>query len=170
MLARLCPRSRQFALRPALEDHHAERRYGDVEQVRPAVARDRRRTDAAQVALAAPPVQGCIAVQHLLPAAALGHAAHASSLLGAATGVREEIGAPLAPADRQDYESTVATVRSALDHAFLPAWAAGRAMRLEQVVHTALGRAAAAASLTIESSTQHGLSPAMTGAILDGGS
>jgi len=69
---------------------------------------------------------------------ALGDATHAARLLGAASALRDRIGAPVLPADRPDYERTVTAVRSALTHAFQPAWETGQALPLDQVVTTIL--------------------------------
>jgi non-specific serine/threonine protein kinase len=62
----------------------------------------------------------------------------AAKLSGAATALREAIGAPLAPVDRTRHEQTVATARDNLaTEAFLAAWEAGRAMSSEQLVEAA---------------------------------
>jgi predicted ATPase len=63
----------------------------------------------------------------------------AARLFGAAELVRQEIGAPLPPSEREDYERDVTAARSRLsDEAFAAEWAAGRAMPLEQAVSFAL--------------------------------
>ena len=68
-----------------------------------------------------------------------GRAERATRLLGAAEALREEVGAPLPPADRARYERSVAAVRAGLDEeTFESAWAQGRAMPLEQAVAYAL--------------------------------
>jgi hypothetical protein len=60
-------------------------------------------------------------------------------LLGAAEALRAAIGLPLPPAERPDYERTVAAARAQLDEAaFATAWAQGRAMSLDQLVAYAL--------------------------------
>jgi hypothetical protein len=60
---------------------------------------------------------------------------HAARLFGATEAVREALGAPVPPSERADYERHVAAVRAALDAA---AWAAGRAMALEDAIVLAL--------------------------------
>ena len=60
-------------------------------------------------------------------------------LLGAAEGLREEIGASLPPADHDQHEGTVTTLRAELgEELFAAAWAEGRAMSLEEAVEFAL--------------------------------
>ncbi len=55
--------------------------------------------------------------------------------LAAAAGVRDRIGAPLAPADRVAWERDVATVRRHLgERGFAAAWAGGAAMSLQAVI------------------------------------
>ncbi len=72
-------------------------------------------------------------------AAALGHLARAARLFGAAEAVRDALGAPQGPVDRQDHDRTVAGVRAALGaDALATAWVAGRALPLEQAVAEAL--------------------------------
>src|SRR5205807_9482260 len=59
----------------------------------------------------------------------------AARLFGAAEGLREAMGAPLPPADRAEHDRSVAAVRAALvEEAFAAAWAAGRAMPLEEAI------------------------------------
>jgi len=82
-------------------------------------------------------------------ACALGEATHAARLLGAASALRDRIGAPVLPADRPDYERTLSAVRSALAHAFQPAWETGQALPLDQVVTTLLTNEKAARSLPL---------------------
>lgn len=61
---------------------------------------------------------------------------------GAAEALREEIGVPLPPDDRADYDRSVATARLRLDDAqFTADWEAGRGMRLEDAVAEALALA-----------------------------
>ena len=63
----------------------------------------------------------------------------AARLLGAATGVRETIGAPLPAYERAEHDAAVDHVRALLDRAaFSAAWADGRAMTLEQAIEYAL--------------------------------
>ena len=66
-------------------------------------------------------------------------AVRAARLLGAATGQFEAIGAAMWPADRLEYERTVAAARAALsEEVFAAAWAEGRAMTLDQAIAYAL--------------------------------
>jgi predicted ATPase/class 3 adenylate cyclase len=66
----------------------------------------------------------------------------AARLLGAAVAIREEIGTPVAPFEREAYERQVAALRSTLGvRDFATAWASGRAMSLEQAVADALEEA-----------------------------
>jgi hypothetical protein len=59
--------------------------------------------------------------------------------LGAAEALREAMGTPIPPADRAEHEHNVVDVRAALDgESFAAAWAAGRAMSLEEAVCVAL--------------------------------
>ena len=68
-----------------------------------------------------------------------GQVERAARLFGAAEALREEVGAPLPPADRARYEQHVAAVRAELDEeTFESTWAQGRAMPLEQAVAYAL--------------------------------
>jgi hypothetical protein len=63
----------------------------------------------------------------------------AARLLGAAGTLREAIGAPLPPVDRPAHEAAVQATRGLLgEAAFAAAWAAGRALPLEQAVAEAL--------------------------------
>jgi DNA-binding SARP family transcriptional activator len=74
-----------------------------------------------------------------------GDCERAVRLLGAAEALREAIGAALRPLYRDGYERTVAMARAGLDApAFAAAWAAGRAMTLDQAVAYALEEAVAA--------------------------
>jgi predicted ATPase/DNA-binding SARP family transcriptional activator len=60
-------------------------------------------------------------------AVAQGHTARAARLFGAVDTLREEIGASLSPADRDEHERLAAAARAALgEEAFAAAWAAGR--------------------------------------------
>ena len=64
--------------------------------------------------------------------------AHAAQLLGAAVGLREAIGAPLWPTERERQERSADAVKARLDReAFAAAWAKGQAMSLEQAVEHA---------------------------------
>jgi predicted ATPase/class 3 adenylate cyclase len=66
-------------------------------------------------------------------------ARRAAQLLGAVEALREAIGSPLSPLERADYDHSVAAARAQLDAAtFAAAWAAGRAMSLEQAIAEAL--------------------------------
>ena len=65
----------------------------------------------------------------------------AAGLWGAAEALRETIGTPLPPVERDTYERSVAAVRTQLgEKAFATAWAEGRAMTPEQAF-AAQGRA-----------------------------
>jgi DNA-binding NarL/FixJ family response regulator len=88
-------------------------------------------------------------------------------LLGVAAVLREAAGAPRWPADQPGYEGTVAAARTRLGTAaFAAAWAAGRALTLEQAVAEALGgaiaeiRPSALPSVTPEPVARPALSPA----------
>jgi len=73
-------------------------------------------------------------------AAASGQPERAARLFGAAEVLREPVGMPLPPAYRAAYERDVAAIRAQLDDTTLAAaWAAGRAMTLEQAIAEALG-------------------------------
>jgi predicted ATPase/DNA-binding SARP family transcriptional activator len=72
-------------------------------------------------------------------AVAHAQAERAARLFGAAEGLRDALGAPLPRADRTEDGLSVAAVRAALgEEAFAAAWAAGRAMSLEQAIALAL--------------------------------
>ena len=63
----------------------------------------------------------------------------AARLWGAAEALREEIGSPLQPSDRPDYDRSVAAARTHLDGAaWEAAWKQGRAMSLEEAMDYAL--------------------------------
>jgi predicted ATPase/class 3 adenylate cyclase/Tfp pilus assembly protein PilF len=62
----------------------------------------------------------------------------AAVLYGAAEALREQIGAPLTPTDREEYKREMAQARQALgEAAFAAAWDEGRAMTWEQAVEYA---------------------------------
>ena len=72
-------------------------------------------------------------------AVAQGQPTRAARLWGTAEAVRDAIGTSLAPADRADYERTVAAACAGLDEAvWAAAWAEGRGMPLEEAIATAL--------------------------------
>lgn len=72
-------------------------------------------------------------------AAARGRATRAAHLFGAAEAAFEAIGAPLAPADRADYDHSVGTARARLSPpAFSEAWRTGRETPLARAVADAL--------------------------------
>jgi predicted ATPase len=72
-------------------------------------------------------------------AAGQGQSEKAARLWGAAQALREAIGAPLPPVDVTDYEHSVEAARSAAgESSFAAAWAAGRALALEQAIAEAL--------------------------------
>ncbi|MCW3100988.1 MAG: tetratricopeptide repeat protein, partial [Chthonomonadaceae bacterium] len=65
----------------------------------------------------------------------------AARLWGAAETLREEIGSPLSPKERDQCDSRAAAAREALgDSAFAAAWEEGRAMTLDEVVAYALAK------------------------------
>jgi hypothetical protein len=67
----------------------------------------------------------------------------AARLFGSAEGLREAMGAPLPPAERAEHERSVAAVRTSLgEETFATAWAAGRAMPMEEAVSYALEKEA----------------------------
>jgi predicted ATPase/transcriptional regulator with XRE-family HTH domain len=68
-----------------------------------------------------------------------GRCDEAARLLGAAEALREAIGSPLPPSERAEYERAVLAARSVCggDAAFAAAWAAGRALPLEDLVREA---------------------------------
>jgi len=71
--------------------------------------------------------------------AAQGHHERAARLWGAAEELRAGLGTPIWPADRAGYDRAVAQTRAQLgEEAFASAWAAGRAMILEQAITEAL--------------------------------
>lgn len=64
---------------------------------------------------------------------------YSSLLWGAATALRETIGSPLPPTDREKQEHAIASVRASLgEAAFAAAWEEGRALKMEQSVQRAL--------------------------------
>src|SRR5262249_6474567 len=68
-----------------------------------------------------------------------GHLEQAARLFGAVEALLEVIGATLPPIDRAEYEHNVAAVRARLDTAtFEAAWAAGRALTIEQAIAEAI--------------------------------
>jgi predicted ATPase len=68
-------------------------------------------------------------------AAARGRSERAARLFGAAARLREAIDEPVPPADRPDYDRVVSAARTQLDEAtFAAAWAAGRALSLDQAI------------------------------------
>lgn len=72
-------------------------------------------------------------------AVAQGQAARAAQLWGAAEALREQMGVPLPPVERDRYAQPLAAAREQLpETAWRSAWAAGRAMSLEQALAYAL--------------------------------
>ena len=72
-------------------------------------------------------------------AVAEGQPERAARLWGAAEALREAIHAPLPPNEREQYARDLAAVRATLgEEAFSAAWAAGRAMTIEQAMEYAL--------------------------------
>jgi hypothetical protein len=79
------------------------------------------------------------ALERLGSVAAASAPIRAARLLGAATNVRETIGAPLPAYERAEHDAAVDDVRALLDRAvFSAAWAEGRAMTLERAIEYAL--------------------------------
>src|SRR5262249_24908007 len=67
------------------------------------------------------------------------HQADAARLWGAAEALREQIGTPMWPIDRPDFERRAATARATLaDETFGAAWQAGRSLTWEQSMDEAL--------------------------------
>jgi len=80
---------------------------------------------------------------------AAGHGEQAARLLGAATALREAIGAPGPSVERAMTEQAVAGARGALgEEAWAAAFAAGQAMTLEEAIAEALGEDEGAAEVT----------------------
>jgi len=72
-------------------------------------------------------------------AAAEGRAERAARLFGATENWRSLVGFPLPPTHHTIYERDIATARAQLgDDAFAAAWAAGKALTLEQAIAEAL--------------------------------
>jgi hypothetical protein len=68
-------------------------------------------------------------------AGAQGQPARAARLFGATDALRAALGLPVRPADRRHYDRDVSAVRAALGaETFAAAWAAGRALSLEQAI------------------------------------
>ena len=68
-----------------------------------------------------------------------GFAEAGTRLYGASECLREELGAPIPPSERTRYETGLEMTRSAIgDEAYDRAWAAGRALSLEDAVAEAL--------------------------------
>jgi predicted ATPase/transcriptional regulator with XRE-family HTH domain/uncharacterized protein HemY len=66
---------------------------------------------------------------------ALGQAEHGARLFGASEVVREKIGAVLWPANRIEYDRSIAVLRDLLDDStFAHAWSEGRAQSIEQAI------------------------------------
>ena len=66
---------------------------------------------------------------------ALGESAYAVKLYGTAHSIRQELGAPLPPVDRNDHDSAIAAARAQLGEAFFSElWADAEANRFEAVV------------------------------------
>jgi predicted ATPase len=74
---------------------------------------------------------------------ARGQADRALRLAGAAEALREAIGSPLAPAEREDLDRSIERARGSLEaEAAASAWTGGRAMTIQQAVDDALSSAA----------------------------
>jgi hypothetical protein len=68
-------------------------------------------------------------------AGAQGQPARAARLFGATDTLRTALGIPVRPADRRLYDRDMSAVHAALGHErFAAAWAAGRALALEQAI------------------------------------
>jgi hypothetical protein len=81
----------------------------------------------------------CCLVGFAVVASTDGQPERAARLLGAAVGLLDIIKADLAPADRSDYEASVARVHAQLGtQAFEAAWAHGQALTLEQAIAYAI--------------------------------
>src|SRR5262249_16956350 len=88
----------------------------------------------AAAALGEPP-----SLQHRVPASNAADFLRAARLFGAAEAAREAVATPLPPQWRAYCLRIIASVRAALgDQSATTAWAAGRAMTLEQAVEYAL--------------------------------
>lgn len=73
-------------------------------------------------------------------AAVAGQSERTARLAGAAMTIRETIAVPLSPSNREDLEPKLATARAALGEvAWAEAYAAGRALTMEQAIAEALG-------------------------------
>jgi hypothetical protein len=82
---------------------------------------------------------------------AAGHGKQAARLLGTATALREAIRVPQPSVERTLNEQEVAAARQALgEEAWASAFAAGRAMTLEEAIAEALGEDAGAAGSAAE--------------------
>ena len=69
-----------------------------------------------------------------------GRPAGAARLIGAAVGLRESLGTPMAPADQADFERIVDDLRGRLEEKlFTEAMAEGRALSLDEAIREALG-------------------------------
>jgi tetratricopeptide (TPR) repeat protein len=67
------------------------------------------------------------------------HATYAAHLYGLAEILREQIGTTVEPAEQPAYDQSIASLRAQLgEQAFAAAWAAGRALTLEQAIAEAL--------------------------------
>ena len=94
--------------------------------------------------------------------AAQGEPAWAARLWGAAESLREAIGTPLPPIERDTYEGSVAAARNHLgEKTFAAAWAEGRDMTPEQVLD-AKGPVMIPQSLSTASSPAAPVKPAVT--------
>src|SRR5262249_44061013 len=70
---------------------------------------------------------------------AQGELDRAARLFGAAEALRESLGAPLSPVERVEYDRHIALLRSQLPgDALASAWAAGRALPLDEAITFAL--------------------------------
>ncbi len=81
----------------------------------------------------------CFALEGLAAVAlAEGAGRRAAVLFGAAAALREQVGAPLQPADRPDYDRSIAALRAAGEAEFEAAWGEGRSWSFERTVSEGL--------------------------------
>ncbi|NTU79059.1 MAG: LuxR family transcriptional regulator [Chloroflexales bacterium] len=102
-------------------------------------------------------------------AGARGHASRAARLLGAASVLREALGAPIAAADQPHHERTLTLVRAQLGSAaFSAVWEAGRALLFDQAVALAREELPLAADTTTVPLTAGSSQPAPATQLLSG--
>jgi predicted ATPase/DNA-binding SARP family transcriptional activator len=90
-----------------------------------------------------------------------GDTERAAQLFGAAQALREEIGMPIRPSDRAEYERSVALVRDLLDEAaFAAPWAEGRSMTVDDALALAVRRPVSASTARRSDPRRSASSPA----------